>query len=672
MQRLLLLQLITILLTMSFVVSESAFAQISEETLKFYESEQQTWRKYIAEFKHFSGESNFDVTFYHLDVEINVESPYIRGSVLCQFKATENEVQNIKLNLHRSLSIDSISGNTSDFNCANDSIYITLDGSYQTGTTAEIKIFYQGIPELAGGFKGLHYETHGTNEPVIATLSTPFLAHHWWPCKDGPGDKPDSVYIDITIPDSSVNGIPLIAVSNGVLENITSSNSKKTFHWRERYPVVTYYVMAAISNYKHFRQNYSGNYGESFPIDYYVFNEHLSEAQTGVNRLPEAIDLFSHYFGIYPFSTEKYGMTQLGYYGAIENQTNTIINKMSSNWFGVAVHELAHMWFGDMITCKDWHHGWVNEGFATYCEALWYENTGGKSGYKYAMDSFKWFRGGSVYLYDISDPFNIFISIIYRKGAWVLHMLRGMLGDSVFFKCLYEYANDPRFMYDHASTEDFQTLCENISGTDLNFFFEQWIYDEYYPIYVYSYKQNIQTLETEVWIQQAQSDSGWRPVFEMPVRLKFQFPDGSDTLVSVRNDRITQTFQFTLPKTIIKMEFDPDEWILRRTYQVEYPVDSTSEVVPEEFFLQQNFPNPFNTRTEIKYSLSKESQVVLKIFNILGQEVRALIEEDQTAGLKSVIWDGTDNSGKIVSSGLYIYRLRADDQIISRKMVFLK
>src|SRR3970282_968792 len=239
--------------------------------------------------------------------------------------------------------------------------------------------------------------------------------------------------MDIKIPDTTVAGIPVIAVSNGVMANVIQSNNKKTFHWRETYPIVPYYVMVSVSNYRDFHQTFTGTHGEQFPLDYYAFDESLAGAQLGVVDLPAAIELFSALFGVYPFRNEKYGMTELGFYGAIENQTNTIIHTMDISWFWVSGHELAHMWFGDMITCKDWHHGWLNEGFATYCEALWAEHTGGFDLYKSYMQTLKYQDGGTVHLQDISNPFGIFVSIIYDKGAYVLHMLRGGLGDSVFF-----------------------------------------------------------------------------------------------------------------------------------------------------------------------------------------------------------------------------------------------
>ncbi len=654
---------------MSVLFPGNARSQKPESLLNFYESEQQSWREYIDKFEAFAGNSNYDVTFYYLNVEINIPSPFISGNVLCRFSATENNVQSIKLNLQHSLIIDSIAGNAGNYTVSGDSIFVTLNRPFQTADSGHIRVFYHGIPQLAGGLKGLRYTVHGNSEPIIATLSTPFLAHYWWPCKDGPGDKPDSVYVDITIADITVNGIPVVAVSNGVLENTITQHGKKTFQWRHRYPIVPYYVMAAISNYRLYQQTYNGNFGGTFPLDYYVFNEHLGSAQAGVAQLPQAIELFSDLFTPYPFQTEKYGMTQLGFYGAIENQTNTIINNMSLSNFDVAVHELSHMWFGDMITCANWHHGWLNEGFATYCEALWAEHLGGFAAYKNNMMSNQYFGSGTLYLQNISDPFQIFIGIIYQKGAYVLHMLRGVLGDSLFFESLYRYASNPAFRYGEATTEDFQGVCETVSGMDLDFFFEQWIYDQNYPAYQYSFSQNPASFQATVRIQQIQASygAGWRPVFGMPVQLKFNYLNGSDTLVTVWNDQQDQSFAIDLAAQIGSMEFDPDRWILRTAQYVVGIANEPFHHLPADYSIGQNYPNPFNPETSIRFSIPQAEHVKITVYNILGEEKAELLDQRISAGTHIVKFDGRG-----LASGIYFYEFQAGNFMTVRKMLLAK
>jgi aminopeptidase N len=652
-------------LYLSIILVNQLYPQKSDILLDFYEQEQQTWREYVSRFQDFQPQTGFDVQFYYLDVDISITTPYIKGNVLCRFRVEENNLEKISLDLHHVFTIDSITGNIFGYQFANDLISITLDRPYLIGEIVQVRIYYQGVPELIGGVKGLRYSSHGQNEPIIATLSTPFLAHAWWPCKDGPGDKPDSVYIDITIPNTAYNGIPLIATSNEVLENVITQSTKNTFQWRERYPIVPYYVMVAISNFQTFQQQFTGPQGENFLIDYFVFNEHLSQAQIGVAQLPQAMTLFSHYFGNYPFKQEKYGMTQLGFYGAIENQTNTIQNNMSLNWFIISVHELAHMWFGDMITCLNWHHGWLNEGFATYGEALWEEYVGGFNAYKDNMLTNRYLGSGTLYLQNINDPFQIFIPIIYSKGAYVLHMLRGVLGDSLFFNSLSAYSNSSQLRYDHATTEDFQSICETVSGEDLSSFFDQWVYDENYPVYEYGYYQ--QDSLVTISIRQTQIQSGWREVFEMPIRLQFFFNDGSDSVVTVWNDSLFQQYDIQFRNTVINLSLDPDHWILRTAQLIDSIEPPSNGSIVRSFELYQNYPNPFNNQTKISYLLLKNVEIEIALYSPLGKKITTLYSGMQTAGHHSLIINQSE-----LSSGVYIYQLRSGNVTESKKMVLMK
>ncbi len=548
-------------------LSNVCFAQnLNSERNLFYKQEwenhKMAWNKKTR--SQLFTDSTIDIKFYHLDVQIAVDSHYIAGSVYIKLQPTINNLNSLKLNLHSSMIVDSVTIDAASYSSMNDILSIGLTNNYNIGDDIGIKIFYHGIPILANATKGLRYETHGANEPIISTLSTPFLSHYWWPCKDGPTDKADSVYIDIGIKDSVIQGIPLMAVSNGILDAVDSSSGvQKIFKWKHRYPIVPYYVMAAISNYRTINQTYTGA-NSTFPLIYYVFDSTYNQNLLGISQIPDALDKYIELFGDYPFKNEKYGMTELGYYGAIENQTNSIINSMDTSWYYTSVHELAHQWFGDMITCADWHHGWMNEGFASYAEALVSEHLYGFSSYKNYMSSYEWYNGGTVYLPQDTSAFNIFQGIIYFKGAYVLHMLRGALGDPLFFNCLKTYATSNQFTYRHATTEDFRQVCESVSGQNLGYFFDQWIYDQYYPKYRYNFKSQPSLSSTTVTINQQQGISnGWRPIFNMPLQIKFQFATNTDTLITVINDQQSQTYYFNFADSVINMSIDPNNWVLK-------------------------------------------------------------------------------------------------------------
>lgn len=564
-------------------------------------------------------DTTIDIKFYHLDVKIAIGSPFITGNVYIKLQPTVNNLNSLKLNLHSSMIVDSVKMDAVSSVAFNNTILVNLAGNFNAGDLVEIKIYYHGVPEFVGGTKGLFYTTHGANEPLIATLSTPFLSHYWWPCKDGPKDKADSVYVDLTIKDSIINGFPLIAVSNGILDNVDSSSGIwKTFKWKHRYPIVPYYVMAAISNYRTISQTYSG-VTSTFPLTYYVFDADYNKSIAGVALIPTAIDTYSSLFGDYPFKKEKYGMTELGFYGAIENQTNTIINSMDTSWYYTSVHELAHQWFGDMITCEDWHHAWLNEGFATYSEALVTEHLYGFTSYKNYMGWLEWYSSGTVYLPQDTGAFNIFQGIIYDKGAYVLHMLRGVLGDPVFFNCLKTYATSIQYQYKHATTEDFRQVCETVSGINLHYFFDQWIYDQYYPIYKYNFYTQPSIHSTAITICQKQGVvSGWRPVFKMPLQIRFYFSGGADTLITVMNDQQSQTYYFSFTDSVTSIKIDPNKWVLKNV-----AFDPTINVSVDELKNNPDFtiyPNPAKNLITVKMNTVKPGSTY-SIIDLFGSTV---------------------------------------------------
>jgi len=561
------------------------------------------------------GDTTYDVKFYHIDVEIELDEPYISGKISYFIEVRINDFNQLKLDLDDAFTIDSISMEASGFSFSENELTITLSETYNLGDTLSFWVYYSGAPVLAGGFKGLRYENHDGGQLIIASLSTPYLAHTWWPCKDGTEDKADSINVDITIKDTLIAGIPVMGVSNGILVDTEVIGDKKKFKWRHRYPIVPYYIMVAISNYELIHQTYTGE-DYSFPLDYYVFNSHINSALAGVADVPEVFDLFNNIFGPYPFKLEKYGMTQLGYYGGIENQTNSIINNMSLSWFNTTVHELAHMWFADMITCDTWHHGWLNEGFATYATALWIEHKNGVNAYNNYMDSRAFYDGGTVYLQEINDPFNIFQSIIYNKGAWVLHMLRGILGDDDFFEALLLYSTDTEFAYKHATTEQLQSVFEEVSEMDLQYFFDEWIYEERYPKYEYNYEYNSENGVLGITIDQVQGDLNWLEVFAMPIQLKINFNNGTDTLITVFNNELLQFFSFELNQEVNDIEFDPDNWILK---EAEYNPNMTVDI--KDFISEQIniYPNPNSGSFFIDLPKSINGEVSLHIFNMNGQ-----------------------------------------------------
>jgi aminopeptidase N len=625
-------------------------AQQSQNIVDFYQAEMMRYKAQTEQPAHLTNDTLIDIHFYQLHLNPAIDSAYLEASATIGMKSKAEGLQSFLLDLHQSLFVDSIIG-ASGFEQRNDSLIIFLVEPASYDELLSFTIYYSGLLELAGGIKGMRYETHKGLIPVIATLSTPYLAHYWYPCKDGPADKADSVYVDITLPNIAYDGYPLIGVSNGILEETTTTDTSNTFHWRHRHAIVPYYVMMAVSNFVHLGHQYC-NSDACFPLDYYVFAADSTSAEAGTADIPEAMALFETLFGPYPYADEKYGMTQLGYYGAIENQTNTIINNMSPAWFMISVHELAHMWFGCRLSCVSWHHGWLNEGFATYAEALWKEHKEGLEAYRAHMMSKAWYQGGTVYLEDVDDPFGIFLPIIYNKGAWVLHMLRYVLGDEVFFAALRNY--NSAFPEGQVSTSQFRAYFETATNFGLETFIDQWVYDAYYPIYYYNFEQSGEIFGIQIY--QAQGETGKRELFEMPLEILLEFEDGTDSIVKVQNNLQNQHFEFTLSHTVISILPDPNQWVLHGAmYVPELPVGFMKK---EEEAVFSIYPNPASSRVFIAIRNKSIEKYLCRLSNLQG-----MVLLEKTMHSNSLLLDLTS-----INAGVYLLDIYdANDMVVGQK-----
>ncbi len=604
-------------------------------------------------------QQKFDVYYYKLELEAFPDEERIKGSVVVNANVIDGPLNVAEIDLVATMQVDSVimSGTATSFTHDNDLLKVDLDQSYQSDESISFTIFYQGIPELVDGFRGFLFSTHN-NKPIFWTSSDPFEARTWWPCKDTPEDKADSIDIVITVPEG------MIVASNGLLSDKITSNGKTTFYWKERYPIATYLVSLAAYEYKLYSDQYISLSGDTMSIDFYIFPEHYDniEFRNNYAKTKTVIKAFAGYFGEYPFVKEKYGHAEWGFFASMEHQTCT---SLGSYDLGSISHELSHQWWGDMVTCRDFHHIWLNEGFATYCEALWREYDEGISAYHQEMSSNIYKGGGTIYVDDLTNFWRLFNSnTTYRKPSYVLHMLRHVVGDSTFFDILHSYYNDSRYQYGTAVTEDFQQVCEEISGLNLEKFFKQWIYGEYYPKYEYSWQADSVGTKYKInlEINQVQANTG---LFWMPIDIRINTASG-DTTVAVWDSLQSQQFEIYVYDEPI--EIIPDKyWILGDFVDVTCIVLNDKNI-PVKFTLMQNYPNPFNPKTVISYQLALNSEVDLSIYNLLGQKVSTLVSEKQPAGSYTVELNASG-----FASGIYIYRLETEQGFVqSRKMILLK
>lgn len=613
---------------------------------------------------NYPGDPNYDVKYYKLDLSLTFIPQNIKGDVTVNALITSDNVSSVFLDLVDTLMVDSVKLNNAKttYTHQNDKLNINLNAAHNVGDPISIVVYYHGIPGTSGFGSFTFGYTPLYNSPTIYTLSEPYGAKDWWPCKDTPADKADSADVWITV------STDMIPASNGTLIGIIDNgNGTHTYKWKVSYPIAQYLLSLAIANYHEYVNYYNYSHTDSMPITNYIYNETWnSNTKYLLDLTPEMIKVFAEHFGEYPFLREKYGHAQFGWGGGMEHQTITSLGSFST---GIISHELAHMWYGDAITCKDWHHIWLNEGFATYGQGVWIESQQGKSGYNdfinSEMSSAK-LAVGSIWVENINDVNQIFNgNRSYAKGGVVLHMLRGIVGDSVFYDILKSYSSDPALAYGVATTEDFQRVAEQVSGLDLDYFFYEWIYGYNYPKYSIVWNKN--SLSGEQWnlsLKISQQVNTNPTYFTMPLQIKINFTSG-DTLITIFNNAQNQNFDVSLNKEPVSIIVDPDNWILKDIISVSTGVKEQN--TPTTFELEQNYPNPFNPTTKIIWQSPISTHQTLKVYNILGNEVSTLVDEFRPAGRYEINFDGSD-----LASGVYIYKLTAGDFTSSRKMILIR
>jgi aminopeptidase N len=526
---------------------------------------------------------SIDVQHYKLQLQLTPNevgtAGAVSGSVTISGRVVAS-VSSISIDAQPNLTIDSVTlnGSPNNFRRTNARIIISLPPTANPGSAFTIVIQYHapgsGSSPIGGG---LLFTRHGPDSvPVMATHSEPFGAPLWWPCVDNPADKA-TAEIEVTVPRGNE------VASNGVLDKVQmNADHTVTYFWREDSPLSTYLVSVAATNFERFEDSYTALDGVTkMPLVYYVYPEHLDLARAKFGVVRSAIEIYSGLFGEYPFLREKYGMAEFPFGGAMEHQTITsisssIVGSVTSNNQATIVHELAHHWWGDLVTMKTWDDIWLNEGFATYCEVLFFERFAGVDpgellARSYDDGAVDGALKGTVIAENPDNPFDD-QGAIYRKGGWVLHMLRHVMGDQKFFNALKQYAI--HYGFSNASTRDFEQVCEEFYGSSLDWFFEQWIYTPGRPIYKVSADIGppVPKLDYSITLVVKQRQTQEIPgrgnaTYIMPLDVTIHYIDGSSDTRVVFNDKQKQTFTFDVVKRPISVGVDESHWVLKKLKQ---------------------------------------------------------------------------------------------------------
>ena len=607
-------------------------------------------------------QEKIDIKFYELNLDIDFNSSRLRGSVTVNGVIGNIYPDFIELDLYDNMTVDSILQNNIPilYLHENDMLKIPIsDITLDDENLFSLTIFYQGTPDHcgAGGFK---FDEH-QNIGHVWTLSEAYCARSWWPCKDDPSDKADSVNIIVSVPIEPA----YIVASNGLLSSTTINNNKKTYFWKERYPITTYLVSLAIYPYTKWVDQYvSPISSDTMLIEHYVFPDRYEASYPNYSLTKDMLSFFSELFGEYPFISEKYGHADFTWGGGMEHQTLSSMGSFSQN---LMVHELGHSWWGNLITCKTFNDIWLNEGFARYCQALWAEHMYGREAYFDFMNNHAYYGAGTIYVENPSSNSQIFSAgLSYNKASWVLHMLRHKVGETMFFDILKSYASNDSLSYNAASTSDFQKVCEDISGLDFEQFFQQWIYGEKYPKYELSWWHEGNGIYN-VKIDQVQSYN----FFSMPIDLKFSGSAGPmlvDTTIVIENNNSSQLYEFSGFNFLVEnVMLDPENWILK---EATYSVNEIDNILPDRVEVEKAFPNPFNSKVQLSFYINPQfgdTHVSVNIFDSRGKIIESLIDNEFMPGYHTTFWNA---NGK--SSGVYFIQLATDNYIDSQKILFLK
>ncbi len=649
-----------VLLLIVIIFSSAVYSQKYDK--EFFQHEKQNYAHQLKFNKVlYPGDSTYDVTYYKLNLTVTATPNYLKGIVTVNAKSKLDNFNQFFLDLQDPLNVDSVkTGNTMlAFTHSNAKLNITMDRNYTMDEPFSVTVYYQGIPG-SSGFGSFTFGSHdGT--PAIYTLSEPYGSSDWWPCKDTPADKADSSDMWITCNDNYK------AASNGTLIGVlNNSDGTKTYKWKNRYPIAQYLISLAVTNYTVYTNYFHYAPSDSMPVVHYIYPEQFNSVKSELDKTPQMLAVFSEKYELYPFINEKYGHAEFGWGGGMEHQTITSLGPGAFSE-DIIAHELAHQWFGDKVTCKDWHNIWLNEGFATYSEGVWTEAAHGETAYNNFINNIASYArnaNGSVYVQNINNVDYIFnYARSYAKGGMILHMLRGVVGDSTFFHILRHYLDDPQLSYNVATTEDFQRNAEEVYGSSLDYFFYEWVYGVNYPHYTVGWSKSLVSGNIyNVNLQVNQSANADPTYFTMPIQVKISFESG-DTLVTVFNNQQDQSFDIEVNGNPTGLTFDPNNYILKQVTLT----DVKNEGTPFTYQLDQNYPNPFNPTTKIKYQIAKSGNVTLKIYDILGNEVETLVDKFQNAGNHTITFDGSK-----LTSGVYFYSLISGEFHQVRKMILIK
>jgi aminopeptidase N len=603
----------------------------------------------------------YDVNFYDLEIAFDFETKTIEGSLLCRAKVID-PIDSLELDLRRTYDVDSVlcalNNNTLSavgFRHESGKLMINIPEDATSDQVVTVKVFYGGAPPLTSGLpwsSGFDWNTTFNGIGYVGVACEMDGGDVWWPCKDHPSDEPDSVALSFTVPQ------PLECVSNGVfVDSLHHGDSTTTFRWFVSSPINNYNVTFYIDEFVLIEDKYSSVIGDSIPFYFWVRPSHYDRAMEMMEPYKEEFDFLESIGGPYPFGHEKHAFAHCHYPGMEHQSIIAYGSNFALNSWGfdyIHLHELAHEWWGNLLTAKNWADVWIHEGIATYTEALYVEHIAGIDRYFDYVHNI-WPSSSTVPLaprqelttdegYDLNP---------YYRGAAVMHTLRYYLGDEEFFNVLKHWAYPDTTDYDNTNgrqcrlvtTDDLLAQTEDITGRDMDAFFEVFFREAWYPKIYYT------RYESEIAFE-------WRtqtgvlldlniPVVANGVEYTVEMVDGFGSL-PVPGDA--------------ELVIDPNKWLLDKT--PEELVGLNQQFVGKGYKLEQNYPNPADNRTTIKLTIPKYEHVSLKIYNSLGKEVLSVFDRKLMPNTYETTVDLTQ-----FEPGIYYYIMQVNEFADTKRLM---
>jgi len=633
-------------------------------------------RQPVTTISHRAKMERYDVKYYKLDLALENNSRDVAGSVWMRLRVRSQALDSLAFELYQAptgspsgtatLLIDSVVVNgrrSPGIRRAGSDATARLAQPAAANSLVDARIYYHGTAPSGNSAAignalstATQYRMGGMYYPYNVTwsLSEPYSAHEWFPCKQVLTDKADSsdVWVTTTLPNK--------VGSNGVLvRTVNLPNNKVRYEWKSRHAIDYYLISVAVAPYIEYVNYANPVGGPRIPIVNYIYDANaLSYYQTEIDRTPGFIENYSTLAGLYPFANEKYGHSMAPLGGGMEHQTMTTQDGFD---FTLTAHELFHQWFGDNVTCASWEDIWLNESFASYGEYLSLQAFGQPGDARGWMDNSHTYAqrsSGSVFVPDTTNVNRIFdYYLTYKKGAGVVHMLRFLLNDDTkFFRALRTYQS--QYGHSTARTADLQRIFEAEAGRSLTYFFQQWYRGQGYPTFDVRWNQVGSTFVMRV--TETASVPTVTPFFDTDMEYRLNFSDGTNRVVRLHQGQAIENYNIPVGATVSSVTLDPNQWVMNLPSTPTRDNSLMLAARPATLAQLQVAPNP--CREQLHLGELSQPRVTAEALDATGRVVlRQLVESSQPV-----------LNTRSLAPGLYIVRLLSPDGLPISQARFIR